>query len=88
MATRHDAPVHDEDAALLVDIDLAILGSPLQRFERYDEDIRKEYRWVPGFVYRRKRAEVLRQFLARQSLYHTAPARVNLAAALARVVQE
>jgi len=88
MATRHEAPVQGHhDAALLVDIDLAILGSPPQRFARYDEDIRKEYRWVPSFVYRRKRAEVLKQFLARQPLYHTAPAqqafeaqaRINLA---------
>jgi predicted metal-dependent HD superfamily phosphohydrolase len=93
MATRHDAPVQGADAALLVDIDLAILGSPPQRFERYDEDIRKEYGWVPGIVYRRKRAEVLKQFLMREPLYQTAPAqaaferqaKINLRAAIARL---
>lgn len=93
MTTRHDAPVQDADAALLVDIDLAILGSPPQRFARYDEDIRKEYGWVPEDVYRHKRAEVLKQFLVREPLYQTAraqaafegQAKINLRAALARL---
>ena len=47
------------DAQLLVDIDLSILGSPAERFERYDQDVRKEYAWVPGFRYQEARAQVL-----------------------------
>ena len=98
MATQHDAPAalsSDADAQLLVDIDLSILGSPPERFERYDQDVRKEYAWVPGLRYRTKRAQVLQGFLERPRLYHgeaavnllEGQARINLAAALSRLAQ-
>ena len=98
MATQHDAPAAlgaSLDAQLLVDIDLSILGSPAERFERYDQDVRKEYAWVPGFRYQEARAQVLRSFLDRQRLYQgehavallEAQARINLAAALSRLAQ-
>ena len=82
-------------ARLLVDIDLSILGSPAERFERYDQDVRKEYAWVPGYRYRQARAQVLQSFLDRPSLYHgeaavallQSQARINLAAALSRLAQ-
>ena len=83
------------DAQLLVDIDLSILGSPPERFERYDQDVRKEYAWVPGLRYQQARAQVLQSFLDRPQLYHSEAAvallerqsRVNLAAALSRLAQ-
>lgn len=98
MATQHDAPAAlgaSLDAQLLVDIDLSILGSPAERFERYDQDVRKEYAWVPGFRYQEARAQVLQSFLDRPQLYHgehavallEAQARINLAAALSRLAQ-
>lgn len=62
-------------------------------FDAYDEAIRAEYRWVPGFLYRRKRAEIQERFLARDRIYATEvwrerlerPARANLARAVARL---
>ena len=98
MATQHDAPAalgSSPDAQLLVDIDLSILGSPAERFERYDQDVRKEYAWVPGFRYQEARTQVLQSFLDRPRLYHVehavalleAQARINLAAALSRLAQ-
>jgi predicted metal-dependent HD superfamily phosphohydrolase len=98
MATQHDAPAAlglSPDAQLLVDIDLSILGSPAERFERYDQDVRKEYAWVPGFRYQEARGQVLQGFLDRPRLYHgeqavallEAQARINLAAALSRLAQ-
>ena len=98
MATQHDASAalaSSPDARLLVDIDLSILGSPAERFERYDQDIRKEYAWVPGFRYQEARAQVLKSFLDRQRLYQgehavallEAQARINLAGALSRLAQ-
>ena len=103
MATQHVftkemAPAvlaSSRDAQLLVDIDLSILGSPAERFERYDQEVRKEYAWVPDFRYREARAQVLQSFLDRPRLYHgehavallEAQARINLAAALSRLAQ-
>lgn len=91
MATRHDEEPTDADQRLLVDIDLAILGSSGARFREYDAQVREEYRWVPALIYRIERRRVLRRFLARPALYHTEAfraryeqrARQNLLAALA-----
>lgn len=95
MATRHDAATPDagRDAALLLDIDLAVLGSPPARFDRYDRDVRLEYAQVPEAAYRHGRAAVLRGFLARPRIYRLdacaalleAPARANLDGAIARL---
>lgn len=89
MATCHDVVPHDADAQLLVGIDLAILGADPTRFAEYDRQVAIEYSWVPGFVYRFKRRQVLRGFLDRPAIYQTAhfrdrleaQARLNLAAA-------
>ena len=94
-ATQHHVPVIGADAELLVDIDLAILGSPPDRFERYDRDVRKEYASVLGSRYRDQRAQMLQGFLDRPRLYHgeaaasllEGQARINLAAALSRLAQ-
>jgi predicted metal-dependent HD superfamily phosphohydrolase len=83
------------DAQLLIDIDLSILGSPPERFERYDQDVRKEYAWVPGLRYQQARAQVLQSFLDRPQIFHAEPAvalleaqaRINLTAALSRLAQ-
>ena len=90
LATRHDALPKDADQQLLVDIDLAILGAPVQRFAEYDKQIRAEYNWVPGLLYGMKRKAVLKSFLARPSIYSTqhfrdrleAQARANLTTAV------
>lgn len=71
MATCHDAEPVEHDARLLVDIDLAILGADPARFAEYDAQVRAEYRWVPGWLYRRKRKEVLAGFLKRPAIYGT-----------------
>lgn len=71
MATCHDAEPVGGDARLLVDIDLAILGADPARFAEYDALVRAEYRWVPGWLYRRKRKEVLAGFLKRPVIYGT-----------------
>ena len=41
--TTPAAPGSRPDARPRVDIDLSILGSPAERFDRYDQDVRKEY---------------------------------------------
>jgi len=93
LATKnHEASLH-ADAALLVDVDLSILGKPPGQFWQYERQIREEYAWVEKPVFAAKRAEILRRFLARERIYQTeiffhrmeAQARANLQAAVQRL---
>lgn len=71
LATRHAVLPEGRDQSLLVDIDLAILGAPRSRFEEYEVQVRAEYSWVPGFVYRSKRRDILAEFVVRNPIYNT-----------------
>jgi len=63
MATVTHSFVDDSDTCLVMDIDMLILAAELSRLEEYENQIRKEYSHVPGFIYRVKRKMVLRNFL-------------------------
>jgi predicted metal-dependent HD superfamily phosphohydrolase len=71
MATKHAAIPTDPDAQMLVDIDLAILGKPEERFNAYERQIRTEYQWVPLEEFAVVRARILKSFLDRPSIYAT-----------------
>jgi len=71
MATCHTALPASPDQALLVDIDLAILGAPAARFAQYTRQISAEYAWVPPEVYAVKRRAVLQGFIDREQIYTT-----------------
>ena len=72
LATKtHEVPPHVPDAALFLDLDLAILGAAADTYEAYRKAIRREYRWVPSIAYRKGRAQVLERFLARERIYRT-----------------
>jgi len=87
MATRHAAVPEGIDAQVLVDVDLSILGAETARFAEYEQQIRREYVWVPEQAYRGARVRVLKSFLERPKIYATpwfaehreARARANLA---------
>lgn len=70
-ATNHDGVPVDPDAQLLTDIDLSILGQPEERFDEYERQVRKEHEDVPWEKFARRRAEILKQFLARPAIYST-----------------
>jgi predicted metal-dependent HD superfamily phosphohydrolase len=71
LATRHAGPAVGEDARLVCDVDLSILGSPPAAFDEFESRIRQEYRRVPRPLYRRSRAKILKGFLLRPSIYQT-----------------
>jgi predicted metal-dependent HD superfamily phosphohydrolase len=89
-ATSHSAAPEGTDQQLLVDMDLSILASDDIRFAQYEVQVRQEYSWVPAFLYKKKRREVLQSFLSRQAIYGTpevklaleSRARANLQASL------
>lgn len=92
LSTRHAALPNTPDAALLIDIDLSILGADPARFDAYETEVRSEYHWVPMFLFNVKRKQLLREFLARPHIYSSAEyqgrlearARANLTRSVAR----
>lgn len=71
MVTRHDQPPQTPDQALLLDIDLAILGAPGAVFDGYEQQIFREYQSVPPAAMRSNRRRILQGFLDRPRIYHT-----------------
>jgi predicted metal-dependent HD superfamily phosphohydrolase len=90
-ATAGHEPDGTADCAVLLDADLAVLGSEPAAYLAYVTGVREEYRHLDDEVWRRGRADVLRRLVDRQPLYATAPGRrrwesraqANLAAELA-----
>jgi predicted metal-dependent HD superfamily phosphohydrolase len=83
----HAVAAEDEAGALLVSIDLSILGAEPARYDAYARAIRQEYGHVPEDAYRAGRSRVLRHFLEAAAIFpnagyrgrYEAQARENLA---------
>lgn len=65
----HRAGKDDRLGALLVSIDLSILGSEPGRYRAYAEDVRKEYGHVPDDAWRSGRSAVLKSLLSAEPLF-------------------
>ncbi len=59
----------NDDNAYLLDLDLSILGTDWDTYEKYTQDIRKEYIIYPNFIYKKGRKKVLHHFLERETLF-------------------
>lgn len=93
-ATRHDVPLDPgapADTAVLLDADLAILGTDPAAYSTYTTGVRAEYRHLDDEDWRTGRAAVIAGFLARPAIFTTPTgrarwedrARANLTAELA-----
>lgn len=71
VATAHHGTTTG-DAALLTDIDLSILGAAPADFDRFEQQVRREYAHVSEEAYRIGRTRVLTNFLSRPQIYATA----------------
>lgn len=88
--THHVEP-SDKLGAILISIDLSILGAEPSRYDAYAAAIRKEFAHVPDAAYRAGRSDVLRRFAAKPVIFPDATlakafdqkARDNLARELA-----
>jgi predicted metal-dependent HD superfamily phosphohydrolase len=95
LVTRHKTTPAEEDEAILVDIDLSILGASTERFDGYERQIRKEYATLSDADFTTGRIKVLQQFLARPAIFSTrkframfeTAARENLNRSLVRLSQ-
>ncbi len=70
---NHQNPTNEMDINILLDADLAILGSDEKNFRRYCEAIRQEYISVDETVYAPARMSILQKFLQRPRIYNTEP---------------
>ncbi|WP_281846296.1 HD domain-containing protein [Olleya namhaensis] len=61
----------NNDNAVLLDLDLSILGTDWNTYKKYISNIRKEYKIYPNFMYNPGRKKMLNHFLERETLYFT-----------------
>ena len=61
----------NDDNAYLLDFDLSILGTDWESYQNYTQQIRKEYKIYPDFMYKPGRKKGLQYFLERETLYFT-----------------
>jgi predicted metal-dependent HD superfamily phosphohydrolase len=90
LKTKTHSAGGDVDAQVLLDADLAILGTSEPVYRTYVEQIRQEYAWVPEPEYRTGRRQILERFLTKPRIYHflsllEKPARHNLTAEIAQL---
>jgi predicted metal-dependent HD superfamily phosphohydrolase len=71
LATKHATAQASGDHAVLLDVDLSILGAPRTRFIEYEAQVRREYAWVPEEAFRKARSAILARFLERPRIYAT-----------------
>lgn len=75
---KHQVIEGDEDSAIFLDGDLAILGASDEAYDRYAAKIRQEYSWVPDEQYKAGRKRILEGFLSRPRIYYTESAHSTL----------
>jgi len=71
LSTQHHNTINDNDTNLLLDADMAILGSDWHDYEIYYKAVRKEYTIYPDFLYNPGRAKVLNHFLSMDHIFST-----------------
>ena len=90
LATRHHAQPESNDARLLTDIDLSILGQGPDRYAEFEQQIRREYAWVTDKDFAAGRLTILNSFFQRKRIFnlptfvqrYEEQARVNLSWAI------
>lgn len=75
---KHETIENDIDSGILLDGDLAILGSNEKEYDKYATKIREEYAWVLDKEYKEGRIKVLKKFLERPKIYFTEKAEKEL----------
>ncbi len=71
LATCHQHAPANGDTALLLDVDLAILGAEPVAFAEYERQVRAEYAWVAEEVYQQTRRGLMQRWLVAPRIYHT-----------------
>ena len=91
--TKTHNPPKTLDGRYMLDIDLSILGTTPSVYDAFEVDIRREYKRVPAFIFKKKRKTILQGFMSRDSIYATpyfkekleTQARINLLRAVSQL---
>ncbi len=75
LTATHRPLYSDGPGQVLCDADLGILAADPARYASYTEGVRREYAHVPDADFAAGRAAILRDLLAKPTLFHTAAAR-------------
>ncbi len=70
LTVTHDTAVTDANGRVLLDADLATLGSNPAAYDQCGAAIRREYAWAPEEIYRRERAKLLTRFLQKERIFN------------------
>jgi predicted metal-dependent HD superfamily phosphohydrolase len=76
-ATQHHQNNKNEDINWLIDFDLKILAKDWEDYKIYFEQIRKEYKIYPAFLYNPGRKKALEHFLENEFIFQTSVFRGN-----------
>ncbi|GAA4773835.1 hypothetical protein GCM10023230_25670 [Flavobacterium hankyongi] len=71
MATKNHQPKTKDDEKWLIDFDLKILSKDWDEYQTYYQQIRKEYKIYPDFLYNPGRKKALEHFLENKFIYQT-----------------
>lgn len=81
LTLRHDPAPDDRNGIALSDADFAVLGAEPQRYAEYAANVRAEFHEVPDEYFRPARSELLAEFLTRDAIFASEPARQRWEAA-------
>jgi len=70
-ATKNHERSQFPDTNILLDLDLSILGADWEVYEEYTENVRKEFKIYPNFLYRKGRKKFLKTMLAKDQIFKT-----------------
>ncbi|MBW1298460.1 HD domain-containing protein [Aquimarina litoralis] len=71
IATKGHQVSKTDDINYFTDADLSILGSSWKTYKTYYEQVRKEYKYYPSFMYNKGRIQVLKHFLEMPRIFKT-----------------
>ncbi|MGB0431354.1 MAG: hypothetical protein ACPGLV_12840 [Bacteroidia bacterium] len=71
IVTTQNHEASDFDIMILLDADLAILGEKRTLYQEYAQDLRKEFKIYPDFLYIMGRKKVLTHFIEKDNICKT-----------------
>jgi len=71
LVTDHKSPAKFRDHRLIADVDLTIFGQDYDTIKEYNNDIRKEYFWLPDMTYLLARIKILSRFVKKDNIFYT-----------------